>query len=75
MVKITATKLRNNLFEYLDRIEAGETIIIERNSREVARLVPARQPDWRDKMKTKAEILMPPDDLVKPVDDIWEEHI
>ena len=75
MVKITATKLRNNLFEYLDRIAAGETIVIERNKREVARLVPARQPNWRDQMKIKAELLVQPDDLIEPVDDIWEEYI
>ena len=74
MTRVSATKLRNNLFEYLDKAAAGETVVIERNNREVARLVPTRQLNWRDKMNVKPKFLVPPEDLIAPVDDIWEEY-
>ncbi|MFQ5604605.1 MAG: type II toxin-antitoxin system Phd/YefM family antitoxin [bacterium] len=38
MIKVSATKLRKHLFDYLDRAAAGETIVIQRNNEEVARL-------------------------------------
>ena len=75
MIKITATKLRNNLFEYLDKASAGETIVIQRNNQEVARIVPTHQIDWRDKMSIKPELLVSPEELIKPMEDIWEEYV
>jgi prevent-host-death family protein len=75
MTRVSATKLRNNLFEYLDKAVAGETVVIERYSREVARLVPTQQLNWRDKMNVKPEFLVPPEDLIEPVGDIWEEYV
>ncbi|MBT4504627.1 MAG: type II toxin-antitoxin system prevent-host-death family antitoxin [Gemmatimonadetes bacterium] len=74
MIKVSASKLRKDLFEYLDRVLAGETVVIERNKREVARLVPTRQLNWRDKMSNAPKLLVPPEDLIEPIDDIWEEH-
>ena len=50
MLKVSATKLRNNLFDYLDKAAKGETIVIQRNNQEVARLVPTEQANWREKM-------------------------
>jgi len=75
MIKVTATKLRNNLFDYLDKALEGETIIIQRNKREVARLIPTRQANWRDKMTVKPRIMVPPEELIKPVEDIWEGYV
>ncbi len=69
MTRVSATQLRNNLSEYLDRAAVGETVVIERNSQEVARLVPTRQLNWRDKMKIKPKFLVPPKDLIEPVVD------
>lgn len=74
MTRVTATKLRNNLFEFLDRAAAGESIIIERNQQEVARLVPTVQPDWRGKMKATARFLVSPESLVEPLEGVWEEY-
>ncbi|MBW2339497.1 MAG: type II toxin-antitoxin system Phd/YefM family antitoxin, partial [Deltaproteobacteria bacterium] len=37
MITISATKLRNNLFDYLDKVAEGETVVIQRNNHEVAR--------------------------------------
>ena len=74
MIKISATKLRNNLFEYLDKASEGETIVIQRNNQDVARIVPTHQIDWRDKMSIKPELLVTPEELIKPIEDIWEEY-
>ncbi len=75
MIKVTATKLRNNLFEYLDKASEGETIIIQRNKKEVARMIPTRQANWRDKMTIKPQIMVSPEELIEPVEDIWEEYV
>ncbi len=75
MIKVTATKLRNNLFDYLDKASEGETIIIQRNNKEVARIVPIRQANWRDKMTIKPQIMVAPEELIRPVEDIWEEYV
>ena len=73
MIKVSATKLRNNLFDYLDKTSEGETIIIQRNNKEVARLVPTRQINWRDKMTIKPKIMVAPEEFIKPIEDICED--
>jgi prevent-host-death family protein len=75
MIKISATKLRNNFFNYLDKASAGETIVIQRNNQDVARIVPTHQIDWRDKMSIKPELLVSPEEFIKPIEDIWEEYV
>lgn len=75
MIKVSATKLRNNLFDYLNMASEGETIIIQRNNEEVARLVPTHQVNWRDKMTIKPKIMVAPEELIKPVEDIWEDYV
>lgn len=75
MIKVTATKLRKNLFDYLDKAAQGETIVIQRNNQEVARLVAIHSINWRDKMTIKPKVLVPPQELKKPIDDIWEGYI
>ncbi len=75
MITVTATKLRNNLFELLDKVAEGETIVIQRNHKEVARLLPLRKPDWRKNMSTKPKILVSTEELIHPIEDIWEEYI
>ena len=74
MIKVTATKLRNNLFDYLNKVSEGETIIIQKNNKEVARLISAHQENWRDKMTIKPRIMVPPEELIKPLEEIWEEY-
>jgi prevent-host-death family protein len=75
MIRISATKFRNNLFEYLDKASEGETIVIQRNNQDVARIVPTHQIDWRDRMTIKPELLISPEELIKPIEDIWEEYV
>lgn len=75
MINVSATKLRNNLFDYLNKASEGETIIIQRNNKEVARLVPINQVNWRDKMTIKPKIMVTSEELIKPVEDIWEDYV
>jgi len=75
MITISATKLRNNLFDYLNKVADGETIVIQRNDQEVARLLPVHQLNWRNHMSIKPKLLVSPDELIKPIDDIWEDYV
>lgn len=75
VLKVSATKLRNNLFDYLDKAAQGETIIIQRNNQEVARLVPTAQVNWRDKITHKLDVLVSADELIAPMEDVWEGYI
>lgn len=74
MIKVSASRLRQHLFDYLNRAAEGETIIIERNNEEVARLISMKNVNWRDKMTLKPEILVSPGELIAPMEDIWEEY-
>ncbi|ETW95510.1 MAG: hypothetical protein ETSY1_30350 [Candidatus Entotheonella factor] len=74
MIKVSATKLRNHIFDYLDKAAEGETIIIERNNREVARLIPTQQTNWRAHMSSAPQLLVSPEQLIEPMPDIWEAY-
>ncbi len=75
MIKVSATKLRNHLFEYLNKVSSGETVIIQRNKQEVARLVSPPKTDWRDTMKAQPKLNVPAEEIIQPMDDIWEEYV
>lgn len=75
MRTVSATNLRNDLFNYLDLVESGEVIIIQRNNQEVARLVPAAGSNWRDRMSVSVKLLVPAEELIQPLDDVWEEYV
>jgi prevent-host-death family protein len=75
MIKVSATKLRNHLFDYLDKAAAGETIIIQRNKQEVARLVPTQPENWRERMTIIPQLLVTPEELIQPVEDIWADYL
>lgn len=74
MILVSATTLRNHLFDYLDKAATGETIVIHRHNREVARLVSTQPGDWRTKMRLTPQLLVVPEELFKPPDDIWAEY-
>ena len=74
MIEVTATKLRNNLFDFLAKVSQGETIAIRRNGKNVALVVPTQKEDWRDKMRSKVKMLVSPDIAFKPLEDVWEEY-
>lgn len=79
MKTVTASKFRSNLFQYLDLIAQGETILISRNDRIVAKILPEnvvpKKIPWQDRINTKFKSLCPQDELIKPLDDIWEEYL
>jgi prevent-host-death family protein len=75
MITVSITNFRKRLFEYLDRVAAGETIIIQRNNIEVARLTGMSQLDWREKMPDVPRLLVEPEALLQPLTDIWEEYV
>lgn len=75
MIFVSATKLRNNLFEYLAKVSKGETITIQRNGENVAQVVPPPGKDWRDKMRTKVKLLTTPEKAFAPMEDIWENYL
>ncbi len=49
-ITVSATKLGNNIFDCQDGEPVGETFAVQLVNREVARLFPIKQSDWRDKM-------------------------
>jgi len=75
MIKISATKLRNNLFTYLEEVVNGETIMIYRNKKEVAKLVPPNISNWREQIKIKPKLLVSSEEIIKPIEDIWKDYI
>ena len=75
MIKVSATKLRNNLSNYLDKASRGEIILIQRNNKEIARIIPSEQLNWRDNMTIRPKIMVDPEELIKPIEDIWEGYV
>jgi prevent-host-death family protein len=75
MIKVTATKFRNNLFGYLDKVTQGETIAIQRNNQEVARLISPPKTDWRENVNVQPKLLVSPEEIIQPNEDIWEGYI
>lgn len=73
METVSATKLRKNLFEYLNRITRGETFVIERHNRPVAKLSAVDKIDWRDKRRTTLTINVSEKELIQPLED-WDEY-
>jgi prevent-host-death family protein len=75
MLNVSATKLRNNLFEILKRVEAGEKVVITHKKKEVAFIVSAKKSDWREKVGMKPKLLVPPEQIIRPIEDIWEDYV
>ncbi len=75
MTNITATSLRGNLFAILKKVEAGEKIVVTHNKKPVACLQPVEKKDWREQVAQKPRLCVSPDEILKPVEDIWEDYI
>lgn len=74
MLTVTATDFRANLFKYLDTVAAGEMIVIKRSNKDVARLMPLEQADWRSKIRPKITLNVSPEELMAPLDD-WDDYL
>lgn len=75
MITVSATKFRSNLFAYLEKAAEGETIIIQRNHRDIAKLTAPSIPDWRNRMQRKPRLLVPVAEFIEPMQDVWEDYI
>lgn len=75
MIRVSATQLRNELFAYLDKAAEGELIVIYRNNQEVARLISTEPKDWREQMEEMPQLLVTPEELIKPLDDLWAAYV
>lgn len=53
-IKVSATHARNNFFEILDQVSAGRTMIIEKDKKIVAKLVPYSLEKGKNKGLMKA---------------------
>jgi prevent-host-death family protein len=71
MKVITATTLRRELSEILDRVEQGETVEITRGGRPVARLSAAVVADWRDRVRVTPKTVGGDDSAFAPLPDVW----
>lgn len=75
-MKATATHLRNHLFEYLGRVQKGDSITIELNGREIGKIIPLKQRDWRKKVTVEAKLKVKAiDKAFAPLDEIWKNHL
>lgn len=75
MLTVTASKLRNHIFEYLGKVNQGETVTIILNKKETAMLVPIKRGNWRDGLQQEIELHCSPEKLIAPMDDVWEEYV
>jgi len=74
MLEITATSLRGNLFAILKRVESGEKVVITHNKKKVAYIKSVKKTDWRKPNAEKPKLLVSPEELIKPIEDIWDEY-
>jgi hypothetical protein len=68
-------KIQENFFDYLDKVAKGETIAIQRNKLEVARLIFPPKADWRENLKDQPILLVSPEEIIQSIDDIWGRYI
>ena len=75
MKTVSASLFRQQLFQYLNDVDKGEVIVIEKHGRPVGKLVPAGATNWRDGVTATASLRVPTDEAFEPLPDLWETHI
>ena len=76
---VTATELRKNLFAIFDQVSRGETVLVTRGGRPVARVCPAGDnaaqapADWRAAMTRRPRLTAPAEEAFAPLDDLWAD--
>jgi prevent-host-death family protein len=62
-VKVGVRELRNNLSRYLDRVQAGDEVVVTDHGREIARVVPIgngeRKPSALDRLVAEGLVASP----------------
>ena len=75
MLTVSVSHFHQHLFQYLDQVAAGETIVIQRSQQEVARLVGPIPQDWRKSLTDQPKLLVDPEELLQPLaDDLWQKY-
>jgi prevent-host-death family protein len=75
MQKIPITTLRNNIFKYLDQVvDQKQPIALTKNKKVVAYITPQKPKNWRKAIKTRVTLLVDPEKIIEPMDDIWEQY-
>ncbi len=75
MKNISATKFRRGLFSYLKLVKEGESIMIELDGQQVAKLAPVIRLNWQARMKIKAKIKGDPQVAFAPMEDLFEGYV
>lgn len=75
MLAISTTQFRAQMFECLNKVADGETLVLLKNKKEIARIVPPGFGDWRDKMPARPIIKTSPETLMQPMENEWEEYL
>lgn len=75
MVTMTASQLRKELFQALERVVHGETVEVCWKGARVARIMPVCEGDWRDGMSQQPRLTCSPEEAFAPMEDVWEEHV
>ena len=66
----TATRLKAELLGVLDAVESsGESVVVTKHGRPVARLVPITN---ESPLRHSVTFLVPDDELVLPIDEHWD---
>jgi antitoxin (DNA-binding transcriptional repressor) of toxin-antitoxin stability system len=73
MISISTIDFQTHLFEYLDLVAKGETLRIEHHHQEIARVIPSQ--NWREKMTIQPQLLVPLEQLISPLEDLWEDYV
>lgn len=71
--RVSATRLRRDLFQTLREVQRGATVLIERDGKVVARLVPAETENWRQAIEHKPRLLVSDEEAFKPLEDWFNE--
>ena len=75
MLTVSVSHFRQHLFQYLDQVAAGETIVIQRNQQAAARLVGPTHQDWHKRFTDQPKLLVDPEELLQPLaDDLWQKY-
>ena len=65
--------LRKNLFEMLSEVQKGASVLIERNGKIVAKLVPSHNDDWRAGIAEQPSLLVESNKAFAPMEGLFHE--
>jgi len=67
MEAVNATTLKKHFSDYLNKVEQGQTILIQRQGHAPVKLVPVKTTDWRDNMTMQPRLLVSEEDAFSSI--------